>query len=158
MAYTFDTENKWIIIPGAEVSTNMQDVYDDCMDWADSQEGMVWDIPVAAYGKIELSPGVYTDIIYVLQGGWKLRYYVGDYTAIVVGTVVTDDQTARTSLPYGSSIELTFEVATKATVVQVGGAIADQVWDADITEYSDVDSFGEMIQVIKDWAELAAVK
>ena len=77
MAYEFDPVNKYILIPPGEILTIMQDVYDEAMDWADSDEGMVHDLPIEAIGKAEIGADVFTDTIYKLLNGWKLKYVGG---------------------------------------------------------------------------------
>jgi len=158
--YTFDPYNKWIIIPNAETDTDMADIYNDCMDWVDSDVGMSYGIPLSAFGKKELSPGIYSDIIYQLNDGWKLRYYVGTYQANITGTVITDDQSVKTSLPAGSNIEIVFKVATQATVLSSATdieATADQVWDEAASAHETADSIGEKIKEMHEFSELAFI-
>lgn len=72
--YTFDYVNKYILIPPGEIVTNMIDVYNAAMDWIDSDDGMVHELPIEAIGKAPLGNDVYTDTIYKLLNGWKLKF------------------------------------------------------------------------------------
>jgi len=144
--YTFDPINKYILIPAGTLNIAMLDVYNDCMDWVASDEGMAWELPMYALGKISLTPGVYTDIIYVLQNGWKLKFTgtPESYQARVVGTVVTDDGSPRTVQPDDGWVEVTFNVSTSASIVETGGESSNP-WDSVIIGHTEPGTFGEHI-------------
>ena len=77
-----------------------------------------------AIGKAPLGGGVYTDSIFILQKGWKIKFWSGTYQATITGTLITDDETERTVPPDSGSVEVVFQVSSQATVI--GG---EGVWN-----------------------------
>ena len=71
--YTFDPVQKLILIPEGTVEVEMREVYDQMQDWLASEAGMPSEIPIRARGHEDISLALYTDVIFVLQNGWKLK-------------------------------------------------------------------------------------
>ena len=117
-------------------SVDMQDVYNEAMDWVDSEEGMAYSIPVSAIGKANLGTGIYTDKIFILNDGWKIKSWSGIYALIILGTTITDDATNRTVSPDLGRVDFEFVTSSYATVVVTSGLsqtdkeeIATYVWN-----------------------------
>ena len=137
------------------VSFNMLGIYSEVMDWCKSIIGIAFETPIRAVGKIELRPGVFTDIIYVLMDGWKLGLYPGTYQVTITGTTVTDDGTLRTYQDPSSQIEVTFDVATSAVIIsQPPEAMLDEA----IVDHQTVGSVGEATAKAEKYSKLAFVK
>ena len=116
-SYDFDPINKFIkILSGSQNPLDALDIYDKSMDWADNSGSMVYDAPMGAVGKAPLGGGVYSDSIFILQNGWKLKFYDGTYQFIIKGTIITDDETARTVSPDSGSVEAIFQVSSQGTI------------------------------------------
>lgn len=115
--FSFDPVNKYIKVlsPNAEVTA--LEMYGEAMDYADSEEGVAHPLPMAAVGKAPLGGEVYTDSIFMLTNGWKIKFYDGTYQAKVTGTVITDDETQRTVAPDSGNVEVVFQVSSQATVL-----------------------------------------
>lgn len=116
MAITFDPVNKLILLTSPTTDVSAQSLYNASMDWADELDNMIYDVPMDANGKFALGGGVFSDTIYRLLSSWKLKWYDGDKTVLVAGTIITDDETSRTVAPDAGSIETIFQVNTSGTV------------------------------------------
>ena len=110
------------------------EIYSEAMGWADEQLAIDDPVPMEALGKVSLGSGVYTDSIFQLTSGWKLRLPDGTYGFTFRGTVVTDDGSRRTSPPDLGKVDSIFQVSSFATVIEplLSGSdltnIASQVW------------------------------
>ena len=116
MPIQFDSIKKHILLPpGTEFTA--QEIYNAVMDWADEQEAMDDDPPMLSTGYAPLGGGAYTDKIFILNNGWKLKPASGTYQLTILGTVITDDETSRIVLPDSGNVEVVFVVSSQATVV-----------------------------------------
>lgn len=71
--YTFDPIRKLIGIPEGTVEVEMREVYNQMQEWLATDDGMPSEVPIRARGHEDISVGLYTDTIFVLQNGWKLK-------------------------------------------------------------------------------------
>jgi hypothetical protein len=117
MAIEFYPTPKLIKITSGTSITALE-IYNAAMDWVDSQEGMAYTCPIAAYGKFGMGGGVYSDSIFVLLDGWKIKLYNGTYQFTIIGTLITDDQTARTISPDSGNVEVVFQVTSQGINLQ----------------------------------------
>lgn len=116
MVIEFDPIAKYIKITSG-VSITALEIYNTTMDWCDAPENIGYSIPMSAVGKAPLGEGVFSDSIFVLQNGWKIKLYDGTYQFTIFGTVITDDETARTVPPDSGNVEVVFQVSSQATVI-----------------------------------------
>jgi len=117
-------------------SIEMQELYNETMDWADEQNAIDDSVPLAAVGKAELGGGVFTDKIFILQDGWKLKPWTGIYALTFKGTTITDDGSPRVVSPELGRVDTEFVTSSFATVVLTSGLsetdkeeIASYVWN-----------------------------
>ena len=136
MPLEFDPINKLIkILSGTSSPLQALTIYSQAMDWADSQAAIGYSVPMNAVGKAPLGGGVYTDSIFTLQSGWKIKLYSGTYQFVIVGTVITDDETTRTVPPDSGNVEVIFQVSSQGVIsipvisTQEKQDIAKEVWD-----------------------------
>ena len=115
MAIVFDPINKYIKITSGTSITALE-IYNEVIDWHYLVANMGYSVPMATYGKFALGGGAFSDIIYVLQDGWKIKLYDGTYQFIVEGTVITDDETIRTVQPDSGEVEVTFQVSSQGII------------------------------------------
>lgn len=116
MAIEFDPIAKIIkITSGTEI--NALTIYNAVMDWCDAQENIGYSVPMGAVGKAPLGGGVYSDSIFILQNGWKLKLYDGDYHFIFIGTIITDDGTPRTVNPDSGNVTIEFQVTSQGLII-----------------------------------------
>ena len=121
MAIVFDPISKLIkITSGTEIDALT--IYNATMDWVDDQSSMDEDVPLAAVGKNPLGGGVYTDSIFILQNGWKIKLYDGTYQFVIKGTVITDDESPRTVPPDSGNVEVIFQVSSQGIIIPGGEA------------------------------------
>ena len=144
------TEVTFLIGKAETGDVSAQDFYNASMDWCDELENMMYDVPMDANGKFLLQPGVYSDIIYRLLSDWKLKWWDGDKTVIITGTMITDDNSSRTVPPDSGSIETIFQVNTSGTIEQTDISIntfiddsspAADEFDGDSASLSSSDDF-----------------
>ena len=116
---TIDGDNK-IITLDTDTSFDFKDIYTAIIDWSVLEGNMKYLLPCQGSGKIPIGGSVYTDIIFTLLNGWKLKpsgYTTGDQIS-VSGTLVTDDGSDLTLAPtVGGCPIWIFKVATYGTVM-----------------------------------------
>jgi hypothetical protein len=121
MSITLSGANKLITLD-TDTAFSWKDIYDDCVDWAAEHDNMQYLIPMTGSGKAALGGSVYTDVIFVLENGWKIKpsgYTAGDQIT-VTGTGITSDSSAKTVAPTtGDAPVWTFQVATYGTISSV---------------------------------------
>ena len=114
---TFNPINKWILIEEGLTVTALE-IYNEAMNWADSQEAMGYLVPMSAVGKAPLGDGVYTDSIFILLDGWKIKPYSGTYILTIIGTIITDDSSSRLVLPDSGIVTVVFQVSSQGINLQ----------------------------------------
>lgn len=141
MAIEFDSTNKWILLPdlSPNYTITAQIIYNEVMDWIDNQDAMDDDLPMSATGFANLGAGSYSDKIFILINGWKLKPHSGTYTLTVIGTIIALDEEGN-SVPrevppdYGT-VYFVYQVSSQGIVSVTGSgvlpsdiqAIADKV-------------------------------
>lgn len=117
MGIEFDAINKYILITSPTTDLAALQIYNATMDWCDDQPTMGYTVPMKAIGKAPLGGGVYTDSIFILQDGWKIKFWSGTYQATITGTLITDDESERTVPPDSGNVEVVFQVSSQATII-----------------------------------------
>ncbi len=130
MAITFDPVNKLIKITTPTTDITGQDLYNASMDWADELDNFIYDVPMDANGNFQLGIGVFSDVIYRLLSSWKIKWFDGDKTVAVRGTLITDDDTNRTVPADSGSIETLFQANTSGTIEHTDVALDSRVTDS----------------------------
>lgn len=125
MAIEFDPVNKYILITSG-TSITAQAIYNATMDWCDELINHQHYPPMSGVGYAPLGSGVYTDKIFILQDGWKIKLYDGTYQFRVIGTIITDDESIRTVQPDSGYVEITFQVTSQGIIVAVGSGVTEQ--------------------------------
>lgn len=132
MGISFDGLNKVITLDSA-TDWDFRTIYQAAQSWAVDPANMAYLLPCSYVGRQPLGSNLFTDTIYVLRNGWKLRpsgYSTGTQMT-VAGTLLTDDQTARTLQPVsGSPVSWVFQLATNATIVTIGSGLSQLEHDA----------------------------
>ncbi len=139
MAIEFDPINKYIKITSGTLISALE-IYNATMDWCDEQPTIVHSVPMAAIGKAPLGGGVYTDSIFILQDGWKIKFWNGTYQAVITGTVITDDGTPRTVPPDSGNVELIFQVSSQGIIILGEGEWTQIEKDAIISDVTLIKS------------------
>jgi len=103
-----------------------QEIYNLTMDWIDSQSNMPHDVPMMAVGYASLGGGSYTDKIFILINGWKIRPTEGDYIITFIGTLITDDNSERVSRPKAGAIQSVFQVSSQGISSVTGSGVTSQ--------------------------------
>lgn len=117
MGIEFDAVNKYIKITSPTKELTALEIYSSAMDWCDELANIQYYPPMKAVGKAPLGGGVYSDSIFILQDGWKIKPWSGDYQLIIRGTVITDDETARIVPPDSGIVEVIFQVSSQGTII-----------------------------------------
>lgn len=127
MALTIDGTNKLLILDTSVAWNFHDDIYVPSITWSCISTNMKYVLPVLGSGKIALGASIYTDTIFTLKNGWKIKpsgYAAGTQIA-VTGTVVTDDGSALTTAPtVGSAPVWVFKVATNGVIVSTGSGLS----------------------------------
>lgn len=154
MAIEFDPINKYIKITSG-ISITALEIYNAVMNWVDEQPNMSHTVPMKAIGKAPLGGGAYTDSIFILQNGWKIKLYNGTYQFTIIGTLITDDESPRTVQPDVGYVEVVFQVSSQGIQVISGSGVTqqDKVDIARLVEQSPVIAKEETIQEAKGQIE-----
>lgn len=162
MAITISGSAKTITL---DTSTTfaVKDVYDACVDWACQSGNMQYLLPMTGTGKSALGGGVYTDSIYSINNGYKIKPsgYAADTQVKLTGTLITSDSSNYAIAPTsGSPVQWYVQATTAATIVATSSgsglsteehdklfAVAQDVWDKPT---SAVTTSGTMGTVIKN--------
>jgi len=139
MAIEFDPINRYIKITSG-TSISALEIYNATMDWCDEQPTIVHSVPMAAIGKAPLGGGVYTDSIFILQDGWKIKFWNGTYQAVITGTVITDDGTPRTVPPDSGNVEVIFQVSSQGIIIPGVGEWTQTEKDAILSDVTLIKS------------------
>ena len=151
MTVTFDPINKLVLLPdlSPDYTITAQSIYNDTMDWCDNQEAMDNEPPMRSSGYANLGGGVYSDKIFILQKGWKLKPYSGTYTLTVTGTIIALDDNGdpydRTVSPDSGTIIWVFQVTSQGIISVVGSGVTQQ----DKVDIKDLVVGSDEIQLIK---------
>jgi len=151
LTVTFDPINKLVLLPdlSPDYTITAQSIYNDTMDWCDSQEAMDNEPPMRSSGYANLGGGVYSDKIFILQKGWKLKPYSGTYTLTVTGTIIALDDNGdpydRTVSPDSGTIIWVFQVTSQGIISVVGSGVTQQ----DKVDIKDLVVGSDEIQLIK---------
>ena len=129
MPIVFDPINKLVKITSPTTTVNVLDIYTAAMDWADEIENIVYGPPMMAVGKFGMGAGVFSDSIFILIDGWKIKPWSGNYMLTLAGTLITDDESARTVLPDSGNVEVVFQVCSQGITSGGGGGTAEEVWN-----------------------------
>jgi hypothetical protein len=155
MAIQVDYYNKIIEITSPDTSIDLQTLHDFIEDERTlaSPRGMSEDWILQPEGKIEdpTNPGVYSQIILVLNSNWQIQFWGGSgYTRIYGGKLVggVGDEPIKAT---GTAGDITvLESPVDGLTVVSGSAVTQQdkddivagVWDALVADYADAGSFG----------------
>jgi hypothetical protein len=125
---TIDGANKLIVLD-TTTAWDFHDIYVAAMDWAALSENMQYLLPCQGAGKGALGGGLYTDIIYTLLNGWKLKPsgYTAGTQISVTGTLITDDSSLPTVAPTtGGQPVWLFKVATNGIISVQGSGLSTE--------------------------------
>ena len=121
MAVTLDGPNKLIVLDTA-TSFTAQSIHSAVQSWASLSANMQYLLPMSASGKAALGGGIFTDLIFSLLNGWKLKPsgYAANTQIIVSGTLITSDNTAYAVPPTtGSPVQWLVQATTAGTITTV---------------------------------------
>jgi hypothetical protein len=137
MGISVDGDNKLIILDTL-TSFTAQAIYNACVSWAALSGNMKYLLPMSSVGKAAIGGGIYTDLIFIQQNGYKIKPsgYAANTQIVLVGTLVTSDSSLPTLPPtIGSPVQWLIQATTAATIVVSGGGggltqqqVADAVW------------------------------
>lgn len=150
-----------ITSPTTEVDLqSLHDVVEDERGMA-SPIGLIRSAILTPEGKIEdpVNPGVFSQIILVLQSPWQIQFWGGSgYTRVYGGKIVggLNDQPIKATGTAGDVTVLESPVDGILTIASSGvgtpGEVADAVWDAVRSGHDDAGSFGEAVDELAAFA------
>lgn len=134
MGIQFDPINKYILITSPTTEVTSLEIYNAAMNWCDDQITMGYDVPMMTVGKFDMGGGVYSDSIFMLVNGWKIKFWSGNYQATIMGTLLPETGQSRTVPPDSGNVEVVFQVSAQGTVIEPTISegekldIAEKVW------------------------------
>ena len=117
MPIQFDPIAKYILVTSPTTALTALEIYSAAMDWCDDQPTMGYTIPMEAVGKFDMGGGVYSDSIFLLKNGWKIKFWSGTYQATITGTLLPEPGQSRTVPPDSGNVEVVFQVSSQGTVI-----------------------------------------
>jgi hypothetical protein len=135
VTFTFDTNNKLLIVDLPDTIVTIQQIVDAVRDWQDEMENMDIEDFISPSGKQDLGGGVYVGITLELLYGWKLKFadrpgpaWVNCY--VKGGNLVA---TGGADPIYSATFTDTIIAQSTSATLLSGGAdpsvIADAVWN-----------------------------
>lgn len=165
---TYDTDVKEMLVAAGVTTVDIQDVYDNSVDWASEPANMIYDTPVTGGGKFALNdpPTKFTGLVVRMDatdeppgGGlnWRLKFPDAAGPSIERRTVNGGDFIAAgvgDPLQNSANIMPVIELSTSPTLVTSGGGlteadkddIAGRVWDRLLSAHLVSGSFGNFVQ------------
>lgn len=134
MGIQFDPVSKHILVTSPTTTLSALEIYSAAMDWCDEQATLSYDVPMMAVGKFDMGGGVYSDSIFMLINGWKIKFWSGTYQAVITGTLLPEAGQSRTVPPDSGNVEVVFQVSSQGTIEdpfisqQEEEGIAEEVW------------------------------
>ena len=134
MGVSFNPISKYILITSPTTVISALEIYSAAMNWCDDQPTMGYDVPMMAVGKFDMGGGVYSDSIFMLINGWKIKFWSGTYQAVITGTLLPETGQSRTVPPDSGNVEVVFQVSSQGTIEEPvvseeeQAAIAEEVW------------------------------
>ena len=147
---TFDGNNKIITISLVNSLSFHDDIYVDAVVWSSLPENMQYLQPLQGSGKASISSGVFTDSIFSIINGWKLRfngYSIGDI--VTINGTITNGQLSVISPSIGSSPLILFAGYTNATIID-NEAVNTKVDDIHKVTINKVTSNEDVITIYED--------
>lgn len=156
--YTFDGENRLIILDVGVIEFTVADLYSRWKEWTQTLDNSKW---VNAFeetiGGNPLGSGLLLNGYYFLTNGWQIRPQEADHDLSVIGDLYPVPDTAELFTDTLGSFNVRIELQrSSATLVASGGAgaidtatmnaIAQAVWAQLLTDNKEAGSFGEYLQ------------
>ena len=117
MPISFDSTNKYILITSPTTEISALEIYSAAMDWSDELTNGSYGVPIEAVGKFDMGGGAYTDSIFMLRNGWKIKFWSGTYQANVMGTLLGEPGQQRTVPPDSGNVEVIFQVSSQGIII-----------------------------------------
>lgn len=159
MAYVFDFQNTLIEITSPQTDVDIQELIDEIRTVEASAQGIAYPKIANAAGKESLGAGVEVGITVELQNGWQLHFWSGSYTATIAGGNLVGGP-AGDPIAFTAGVQVVLIQSAAATIVSTGGssltseehdelfAIADNVWDEDLSGHSVSGSAGKTLSSV----------
>jgi len=157
--YTFDGENRLIILDAGVTEFTVADLYSRWKEWVQILDNSKW---VNAFeetiGGNPLGSGLELNGYYFLTNGWQIRPQEADHDLSVIGDLYPVPDTAELFTDTVADFNVRIELQrSSATIIASGGgsgsidettinAIASAVWAQLLTDNANPNSFGEYLQ------------
>lgn len=162
--YTFDGDNKLIILDFGVTTFSATDVYSRWKQWMLIGDNSKY-LPAFAnsVGGDPLGSGTTLGAYIFLQNGWVVRPHEADHTLIATGNLFPIPDTASVFTPTlgDFTVQIVQQVSslTQSVLVNTGGGgstlTAEDVWNYDITNTNVTGSAGKQLKEVKQLAKNA---
>jgi len=126
MGVSFDPIAKYILITSPTILISALEIYNMAMDWCDDPTTISYTIPIMAVGKFDMGGGVYSDSIFMLINGWKIKPWAGDYQLVISGTLLGEPGESRWVPPDSGDVSVEFQVSSQGIVSVQGSGVTQQ--------------------------------
>lgn len=133
--FAFNGTTKEVTVSGVSTFT-ADELHEASVAWSVLEENMQFLMPTEANGKFEMGTSIFSDLIFRVLNGWKLKPsgYSASDTIAVVGTIIAQTGTLTTPPTVGACPVWIFTVASNGMIMESStgagltvSAIADEV-------------------------------
>lgn len=133
MAYTFDGDNKLIILSNGTTVLDVKDLYSRWKEWCATDNNSKYLFAFSVLGGDPLPGDRYLGTTYFIENGWRIRPYEGHHTLVVYGNLYDragGDPFVNTIGNY--NVRIMLSVSNLVDTVNIsggGGASASDIWN-----------------------------
>jgi len=153
--YTFDGENKLIILSPGVTSFTAQDVYSRWKDWVSQGDNAKWSPAFRVVGGEPTGPTTNVPAYYFLINGWRIRPQEANHQLSVAFNLYTEEGTNPFVPTVGD-----FNVSIQNLTSDIPGlsGIANVIWDAKMVDHKVQGSFGKRFGKLLTVAKFLGLK
>ena len=129
---TYDTANKLFILNSGVTSLDAKvDLYSDAKeDWKTNPALTKFRFPITAIGGNSIGGGQFVSPYFILKYGWKIRPQEANHTLVVVGNVITDDESQPIVATTGAfNVVVRSQITSNSLTVSGGSALTQEEHD-----------------------------
>lgn len=149
MGISLDASTKIVSITSPTTSVTVQDLVNEIRDWEDEQENLAYTHVIDAVGKADLGGGVTTGITMTLSSTWQIQFWSGVSRGTLKDGNIVGGVSGIPVKNTGGSDTILQLGAVATTIATAGGALAQSVWEYDLSGTFSSKSAGWLIKKVK---------
>lgn len=129
---TYDTANKLFILNSGVTSLDAKvDLYSDVKeDWKSNAALTKFRFPILAIGGNSIGGGQFVSPYFILQYGWKIRPQEANHTLVIVGNIITDDESYPIANTVGAfNVVVRSQITSNSLTITSGSGLTQEEHD-----------------------------